>query len=133
MLKTMALVASCFVLASLVPPAAALPEGTTVQTYQGSLAFPVDMAWVRGTNRIFFTEKNSGKVRILKGRDLLTRACVNLDVSSDGERGALGIALHPRFKDNHKLYVYYTNSSPLENRVTGFVVDNNRCTDRITS
>jgi glucose/arabinose dehydrogenase len=109
------------------PAAPALPRGTSVETYKGSLAFPVDMAWVKGTRKIFFTEKNSGRVRVMIGRRLLARPCVDLDVQSDGERGALGIALHPRFKDNHFLYVYYTNSSPLDNRVTRFTVRNNRC------
>jgi glucose/arabinose dehydrogenase len=109
-------------------PARGLPRGTRVQTYKSRLNFPVDMAWVRGTNKIFFTEKNSGQVRIMIGRRLLERPCVNLAVNSSGERGALGIALHPRFKRNHHLYVYYTQASPLENRVTRFTVVGNRCT-----
>lgn len=110
--------------------ASALPKGTRVQTYEGGLAFPVDMAWVPGTKRIFFTEKNSGKIRILQRGRLKNRACANLDVNSEGERGALGITLHPKFKRNHLLYVYYTNSSPLENRVTRFKVRNGRCRNR---
>ena len=109
-------------------PATALPRGTKVVTYKGGLAFPIDMAWVKGTRRIFFTEKNTGKIRILDGRRLRGRPCVNLDVNNDGERGALGIALHPRYKKNHKLYVFYTNASPLEDRVTRFIVRNRRCT-----
>ena len=112
------------------PSAPALPSGTEVQTYRDNLEFPVDMAWVKGTKKIFFTEKNTGKVRVMWGRRLLSRACVNLDVRSDGERGALGIALHPKFKKNHYLYVYYTNSSPLGNRVTRFTVRRNRCRNR---
>ncbi|HEV3472995.1 MAG TPA: PQQ-dependent sugar dehydrogenase, partial [Actinomycetota bacterium] len=117
------------VLLPLTPSATALPSGTRVETYRSGLAFPVDMAWVTGTKKIFFTEKNSGRVRIMVGKRLLDRPCVDLDVVSDGERGALGIALHPNFKDNHHLYVYYTNRSPLDNRVTRFTVRNNRCTD----
>jgi glucose/arabinose dehydrogenase len=108
----------------------ALPRGTRVQTYKSGLNFPVDMAWVPGTRKIFFTEKNTGKVRVMLGRRLLRRACVNLDVRSAGEQGALGIVLHPRFKRNHHLYVYYTNASPRENRVTRFTVRNNRCRAR---
>lgn len=110
--------------------AAALPRGARVQTYEGGLAFPVDMAWVPGTARIFFTEKNTGKIRILQGGKLKRRACANLAVNSSGERGALGIALHPKFKSNHWLYVFYTNASPLENRVTRFKVTNGRCRNR---
>lgn len=104
-----------------------LPRGTSVETYAESLAFPVDMAWVPGTNKIFFTEKNTGRVRVMKGRTLLERPCVDLDVQAAGERGALGITLHPRFKKNGFLYVFYTNSSPLEHRVTRFTVRRNRC------
>lgn len=106
----------------------AVPEGTKVQTYKGGLAFPVDMAWLPGTKKVFFTEKNTGMVRVLAGRKLLSRPCVDLDVEADGERGALGVALHPNFKKNKWLYVFYTNASPLEHRVTRFKVMQNRCT-----
>lgn len=108
-------------------PVDALPDTTRVETYKSGLDFPVDMAWVKGTRKIFFTEKNTGKVRVMKRRRLLARPCVNLDVSSTGERGALGLALHPRFDKNHHLYVYYTNASPLENRVTRFTVRDDHC------
>ena len=111
---------------SLMPSAGGLPRTTEVRTYKGGLDFPIDMVWVRGTKNIFFTEKNTGNVRVMVGRKLLATPCVDLAVSPDGERGALGIALHPDYKDNHKLYVYYTNASPLENRVTSFVVKKNR-------
>lgn len=130
MTTRIAIVSALAVLLSLAPGAGgALPNGTKVETYKGSLNFPIDMAWVKGTNKIFFTEK-SGAIRVLIGRKLLARPCVTLDVDSGGESGALGIALHPNFKNNHKLYVFYSNASPNENRVSSFVVDNNRCTQR---
>ncbi len=108
-------------------PAVALPPGTKVQMYQGGLSFPVDMAWVAGTKKIFFTEKNTGKVRVMVGRRLLGRACVDIPVASDGEQGALGITLHPRFQRTKWLYVMYTNASPEEMRVTRYTVKRNRC------
>jgi aldose sugar dehydrogenase len=108
-------------------PATALPRGTVVRRYHGSLNFPIDMAWVPGTNKVFFTEKNSGKIRVMVGRRLRGRACRDLDVQASGERGALGLVLHPNFDRNHWLYVYYTNRSPLQHRVTRFTVRNNRC------
>lgn len=111
------------------PGAQALPGNTRVDTYKGDLAFPVDMAWPKGTKKLFFTEKNTGKVRVIQRGRLLHRACVNLDVNAEGERGALGIALHPNFKENHFLYVFYTSASPVESRVTRFTVRNNRCHD----
>lgn len=110
-----------------IAPATALPRGLRVRAYKSNLSFPVDMSWVAGTRKVFFTEKNTGKIRILIGQRLKSRACANLDVDSSGEGGALGIELHPNFKRNHWLYVYYTNASPLENRVTRFKVVRGRC------
>jgi glucose/arabinose dehydrogenase len=102
------------------------PAALRTETYRGGLDFPVDMAWVKGTKKIFFTEK-SGRIRILLGKKLVKRPCARLDVNDGGERGLLGIALDPKFKQNHYLYVFYSNASPLENRVARYVVKNNRC------
>jgi aldose sugar dehydrogenase len=115
---------------SLAAPASALPRGTEVETHKGGLSFPVDMAWVKGTKKIFFTEKNTGKIRVMVGRRLKQRACANLDVANDGEAGLLGIALHPDFARNKRLYVYFTNREPRENRVVRFTVRRNRCRER---
>jgi aldose sugar dehydrogenase len=108
----------------------ALPQGLHVRTYKSNLDFPIDMAWVEGTKRLFFTEKNTGKIRVMRGHRLLQRPCRNLDVNGAGERGALGLVLHPNFDDNHWLYVFYTNASPLEHRVTRFTVRNDRCRNK---
>lgn len=130
MTRKIAIAAGIGLLLSMVPQAGgALPNGTTVETYKSDLDFPVDMAWVKGTRKIFFTEKG-GAIRVMVGRRLLARPCVTLDVNSQGESGALGITLDPRFKRNGKLYVFYTNASPEESRVSSFVVASNRCTQQ---
>jgi glucose/arabinose dehydrogenase len=129
-MRTRALVTAILILAALGAEAAsALPRGTRVETYAGGLAFPIDMAWDEGTSRIFYTEKNSGKVRVMVDGRLLDRPCVDLPVNNDGERGAGGLALSPSFDRDRYLYVFYTNASPLENRVTRFTVQDNRCTN----
>jgi glucose/arabinose dehydrogenase len=99
------------------------------QLYKGKLDFPVDMAWLEGTDTIFFTEKASGNIRVLNGKRLVKEPCATVPASSAGERGTLGIALDPEFDSNGYLYVYYTNETPLENRVTRFVVDGDQCTN----
>src|SRR5919106_6380702 len=86
--------------------ASSLPRRLEVRNYRGNLNFPVDMAWVEGTKTVFFTEKATGKIRVLVGRKLLRRACADLGVNSSGERGALGIVLDPSFRTNRFLYVY---------------------------
>ena len=130
-MRRISVVLLAVVAASLWAPATtqALPRGLNVNTYKSGLNFPIDMAWVPGTNRIFFTEK-TGKIRILDGHNLRNQACANLNVNSNAERGLLGIVLHPRYNQNHWLYVYYSNASPLENRVTRFRVDGGDCRDR---
>lgn len=134
MKRLMAMLVVGLVAGALFLPSAsvALPRGTRVQVFKSGLSFPVDMAWVPGTKRVFYTEKNTGKIRIMRGRKLLSRACVRLSVANSGEQGALGIVLHPRFKRNKWLYVMYTNASPEEMRVTRFTVRENRCRSPLT-
>lgn len=104
-------------------------DGIEADSYVSGLDFPVDMVHARGTRKIFFTEKASGKVRVLRGTTLLAKPCVNLKVESDREQGAAGIALHPDFATNHYLYVYFMSSVYDDNRVVRFTVEKNRCTD----
>jgi glucose/arabinose dehydrogenase len=124
-----AVVATAVLLSQLLVPAGVdgLPRNLRVRTYEGNLNFPVDFVWERGTDRVFFTEKFTGKIRVVIDSELRRRACADLDVNASAERGALGLALHPRFARTHYLYVYYTNRAPLENRVTRFKVIRNRC------
>ena len=51
----------------------------------------------------------------------------NLGLSSDGERGVLGIAFDPQYSTNKEVYLYYTATLPaIHNRVSRFtVVDTN--------
>ena len=112
-------------------PAVALPPGLKVQDYEPSVEdLPVDMAWAPGTRKIFYTEKGSGQIRVMQGRDLLAEPCADLNVNSAGEQGALGLALHPDYRSNHYLYVYFSSSKHDDNRVVRFTVEDNRCTQR---
>ena len=52
------------------------------------------------------------------------RAFVTLTVDSLGERGLLGVALHPNFASNGYVYLYHTvPGAPAHNRVTRFTAD----------
>ncbi len=121
-----AILMTLFVLGALPPASFAAPRGSKVVRYKGDLNFPIDMGWVPGTKTTFFTEK-TGRIRVMQGRKLIKRPCARLDVASDGERGLLGLALHPNYRKNHFLYVFYVNASPLESRVARFKVKGNRC------
>jgi len=62
-----------------------------------------------GSNRLFVVEQ-AGTIRVLQPG--ATTATLFLDiatrVASGGERGLLGLAFHPFYKNNGRFYVYYT-------------------------
>ena len=74
---------------------------------------PLAMVQPPGDSRMFIIEQN-GRIRILEGGKLKPDAF--LDIRSKikplfqdfDERGLLGIAFHPNFKNNGKLYVAYS-------------------------
>ena len=65
-----------------------------------------------GSNRLFVIEQG-GRIKIIKNGSVLATPFLDIHkgISSGGERGLLGLAFHPNFKSNHKLYVNFTNSS----------------------
>ena len=71
-----------------------------------------------GTNRIFVATQ-IGKIYVFPNDPDVALASVFLDFSDrvqpfpeDDEEGLLGFALHPKFKENGELYVYYTSREP---------------------
>ena len=92
-----------------------------------SMAFAPD-------GKLFFTEKNTGEVRIIKDNIVLPQPFVkirNLYVAQ--HQGLLGITLDPKFVTNHYVYLYYTSkdnqSSSIFNRVVRFTESNNEATE----
>lgn len=65
-----------------------------------------------GSDRLFIVEQ-SGRIRILKNGALLSTPFLNISslVSCCGERGLLGLAFHPAYKQNGYFYINYTRSS----------------------
>jgi glucose/arabinose dehydrogenase len=92
------------------------------------------MAFI-GRRDILVLEKNTGRVRRVIDGVLQATPVVDLAVNNGSERGLLGIALHPDFEDNGRVYLYWTQSSTgedtsdlasvplLGNRVDRFVFD----------
>lgn len=64
------------------------------------------------TGRFFIVEQ-SGRIKIwIPGAGVLGTPFLNIagEVSFGGERGLLGLAFHPNYETNRKLYVYFTRS-----------------------
>ncbi len=77
------------------------------------LNFPVSLKFTPD-GRIFFTEKDTGSIRIiLQNGTLLAAPFATVSpIFADGEAGLLGIALDPSFSSNGYVYVYYTDRDP---------------------
>ncbi len=105
------------------------PDGVRVEVVATDLDRPVAFA-VAPDGRIFFTEKETGQVRVLVDDALLPTPVLTLPVAPNGEQGLLGIAVDPDFESNHRLWVYHSlparaNQGVKVNRVIRFVEQNN--------
>lgn len=100
--------------------AAALPAGFT-ETSIGGLSQPTAMA-IAPDGRIFVCEKG-GALRVIKDGVLLPAPFVSLTVDTFSERGLLGVAFDPAFASNGFVYVYYTTTAPIHNRVSRFTAN----------
>ncbi len=67
--------------------------------------------------RLFFLEKNSGRVRVVKDGRLIPEPWAEIEVDGHGERGLLGIAFDPAFAENKYVYLYYSVPRSTDNRV----------------
>ncbi len=68
-----------------------------------------------GTNRLFVVQQG-GTVRVVSNNRLvagnfLDIRSISAGLTTGGERGLLGLAFHPSFETNHKLFAYFTNGS----------------------
>ena len=104
------------------------PKIKLTQIYSGikferplSLQIPAD-----GSNRRFVLEQ-TGRIKILPADENATEAKVFADftdlmgVEKDFEEGLLGLAFHPDFKNNSKLYVTTTKQGPKRTVLSEFV------------
>ncbi len=76
-----------------------------------------------GSGRIFVVQQG-GQVRIVRDGALVSRPFLDIAgrISSGGERGLLGLAFHPRFPDDPRIFVDYTDGNG-DTRVSSFRVN----------
>ncbi|MGH9944072.1 MAG: PQQ-dependent sugar dehydrogenase, partial [Pyrinomonadaceae bacterium] len=119
---------------SLVTGPTMLDQNLTVRAVAGGLVQPTTLAFI-GPNDLFVLEKASGRVRRVTNGVPQSSPALDLAVNSASERGLLGVALHPNFPIDPRVYLYWTESSTgvdttdintvglLGNRVSSFVWD----------
>jgi len=92
-------------------PTAPLPDAVGTELVAGGLTAPVDIAFTRGEPVLVADQ--AGRVRVatdngLRERPLLDVRDRMVSLSGYEERGLLGIALHPDFPEDNRLFVRYS-------------------------
>lgn len=102
-------------------------DGPTIKVIAQNLDIPWEIAFLPGGDMLV-TERSGILKRI--GTNQKTYAVEG--VQHVGEGGLLGLALHPKFAQNHLLYLYLTTSSGngLTNRVERYRYDSDRLSNR---
>jgi glucose/arabinose dehydrogenase len=71
--------------------------------------------------RIFVCQQD-GALIVIKNNVKLPTPALQLSVNTNGERGLVGITLHPSFSTNGFIYLYYTLADGSRNRVSRFTM-----------
>jgi len=96
---------------ALTPVPKALASAVELQPVVRGLARPVLLTFAPGDarRRLFIVEQHVGRIRILEQGKLRSKPFFTIGGLSKGnEQGLLGLAFHPKFAENGKLYVNYT-------------------------
>lgn len=81
-------------------------------------------AFAQAPDGRFFVAEQGGALRIVQNGALLGTPFMTLTVDSIGERGLIGVALHPQFATNRWVYVYFTTTeNGVHNRISRFTAD----------
>ena len=92
---------------AMTPPA--LKKGMVVSGFMGQ---PGQVIGAPDDNKIMYViGHTNGNVYVVQDYKLLPAPLLNVKVATNGngpEQGLLGIAMHPKFKENHLMYVLYT-------------------------
>jgi glucose/arabinose dehydrogenase len=109
------LAAVALLVAAAAPHAMAAPTDARISLSlrASGLSSPVLITSAKdGSGRLFIVEQ-TGKIKISVSGGILATPFLSIGslISHGGEQGLLGLAFHPSFKTNHKLYIDYTDTS----------------------
>jgi len=92
-------------------PVAGTPALTTQLVVRG-LSAPLDLQVPPGDRARLFVVEQGGRIRIVRGGAVVAASFLDISarISSGGERGLLGLAFHPRYSENGRFYVNYTDA-----------------------
>lgn len=95
---------------SITAPLPASPEPLRLVEVASGLASPMQVVAAPGTGTLYAVEQ-AGTIRELEGARAAAEPLLDLrdQVRSGGEQGLLALAFHPRFPDDPRFYVHYSN------------------------
>lgn len=110
-----------------------LPLAAEVDIVLDEMHAPVAIA-IAPDGRLFYTEKDTGHVRVVVDGVILPDPVLTLTVGSHGEQGMLGIVLDPDYETNHHIWISHTlparaNDGVKVNRVVRFTERDNIATE----
>jgi glucose/arabinose dehydrogenase len=92
-------------------PVAGTPPLTTRRVAQG-FSKPLDLQSVPGDRSRLFVVEQPGRIRIVRSGNVLSTPFLDVSArvgSSGDEQGLLGLAFHPRYSENGRFFVNYTD------------------------
>ncbi len=93
-----------------------MPAGFLVSDFVDGINVASDLEFAPD-GRLFFLEKNTGKVRVVKDGALEPEPWAVFSVDNRGERGLLGMAFDPDFENNGFVYFFYSPARSSINRI----------------
>ncbi|MDH5345881.1 MAG: PQQ-dependent sugar dehydrogenase, partial [Gammaproteobacteria bacterium] len=113
------------------PPPPPAPPAIAIERVFDQVAFASPVAFLQapGDASRWFVVEQAGIVRAFDDDPNVQAANVDVyvdirgRVTSGGERGLLGMAFHPDFATNGRVYLSYTGGAPLTSFVSRFTVD----------
>jgi glucose/arabinose dehydrogenase len=98
----------------------------TLTTFVGGLTNPVGFAPANDGSGRFFVLEQSGKIRVIQNGALLGTPFLDITqkIESGGEKGLLGLALHPQFIQKGLFFVNYTRrvAGQLQSVIAEYIV-----------
>ncbi|HET7685950.1 MAG TPA: PQQ-dependent sugar dehydrogenase [Candidatus Limnocylindria bacterium] len=96
---------------STIPPLDSGPDALALEPFAAGLVEPIGITHAGDGSGDLYVNERGGRVRVVHA-DGTVRPEPFVDLSglvmAGGERGLLGVAFHPEYADNRRLFVYYT-------------------------
>jgi hypothetical protein len=91
-------------------PVSGTPSLATRRVASG-LSDPLDLKAAPGDRTRLFVVEQGGRIRVLSNGQVLSTPFLDIGarITSGGERGLLGLAFHPRYAENGRFFVNYTD------------------------